>query len=168
MTNDPVGLVARLHAVVDVMMEPHLNRHQERLACKVGCVGCCRDNLTVFEVEAARIRLQHADVLESAQAHPPGACAFLSEEGACRIYDARPYVCRTHGLPLRWLEVREEQIIEFRDICPLNEVEDEPLDTLEDEDCWLIGPVEDRLASFQGMYGEEGARVSLRSLLESS
>jgi len=28
-------------------------------------------------------------------------CPALSEDGACRIYDHRPLVCRTFGLPLR-------------------------------------------------------------------
>lgn len=168
MSSDPIDLVARLHAAVDIMMEPHLERHAARLQCGLGCTTCCRDNITVLEVEAERIRRDHAELLQTAEPHPEGACAFLGEQGACRIYEARPYVCRTHGLPLRWLEVRQEQIFEFRDICPLNEDPQEPLGELEEDACWLIGPVEDRLASLQEVFGEEGARISLRDLLERS
>ena len=29
------------------------------------------------------------------------ACPALGEDGACAIYDSRPLVCRTFGLPLR-------------------------------------------------------------------
>jgi uncharacterized protein len=28
-------------------------------------------------------------------------CSALSETGRCQIYDARPFVCRTHGAPIR-------------------------------------------------------------------
>ncbi|MEO6418158.1 MAG: YkgJ family cysteine cluster protein, partial [Polyangiaceae bacterium] len=80
--------------------------HEARLACKRGCSACCVDELTVFEVEAAPIRLRHAELLATGAPHVEGACAFLDDEGACRIYAERPYVCRTQGLPLRWVEER--------------------------------------------------------------
>jgi hypothetical protein len=28
-------------------------------------------------------------------------CAALGPDGRCRIYEARPFVCRTHGAPIR-------------------------------------------------------------------
>ena len=54
------------------------------------------------------------EVLRS-EPHPPGACAMLDADGACRVYAARPYVCRTQGLPLRWAERRgmETEILEI-------------------------------------------------------
>jgi uncharacterized protein len=125
------------------------------LACRRGCSGCCVDGLTVFEVEAERIRRGAADFLAAAQPHPPGRCAFLGSEGECRIYALRPYVCRTQGLPLRWLD--EEAEVEYRDICELNDV---PVETLEPEECWTLGETEERLARMQG----DGKRVSLRDL----
>ena len=42
------------------------------------------------------------------------ACPSLSDTGECMIYDARPLVCRTFGLPLR---ERERYI---GDVCELN------------------------------------------------
>lgn len=29
-------------------------------------------------------------------------CAFLGVDGACTVYDHRPVICRTHGLPLSY------------------------------------------------------------------
>ncbi|MBK7707050.1 MAG: hypothetical protein IPJ30_15135 [Acidobacteria bacterium] len=52
--------------------------------------------------------------------HTRGACAFLDQD-ACRIYPDRPYVHRTQGLPLRWIEDDLEEAFKYRDICPLNE-----------------------------------------------
>ena len=94
---------------------------------------------------------------------PEGACAFLDEEGACRVYVDRPYVCRTQRLPLRWIEDRDGDPAELRDICPLNEA-GEPIEGLHADDCWTIGPVEERLGRLQLAAGAEAHRTSLRDL----
>ncbi len=159
--------VARLHAVVDELTAPLAARLGGRLQCRSGCAACCVDDLTVFEVEAARIRADFPQVLTEAP-RPPGACAFLDEAGACRIYAARPYVCRTQGLPLRWIEQRRGQPVERRDICPLNEP-GLPLTALSKDDCWSLGPVEERLRLTQeALDGGEGRRVALRDLFTES
>ncbi len=155
--------LVRLHAVVDELTTPLHARHADRLQCRRGCADCCVDDLSVFQVEAARIQAAYPDVLASSP-HPPWACAFLDEAGACRVYEARPYVCRTQGLPLRWLEERRGRVVERRDICPLNG-EGPPLGALPKDDCWSLGPVEDRLRQLQeGVDGGEGQRVALRAL----
>jgi hypothetical protein len=123
--------------------------------------------LTVFEVEAERIRQHHRSLLSSASPHSPGRCAFLDEDGACRVYDDRPYVCRTQGLPLRWFEDDDRgRTVELRDICPLNDRPDEPLAELSDEACWTIGPFEQRLAELQKGYDGSLRRVRLRDLFD--
>ena len=78
---------------------------------------------------------------------------------------ARPYVCRTQGLPLRWLEEGEDwDFVERRDICPLN-ADGPALDTLDGAHCWEIGPAEDRLAFAQeALDGGELRRVPMRGL----
>lgn len=123
------------------------------------------DGLTVFEVEAENIRCYHADLLAEGAPHPEGACAFLDEAGACRIYEHRPYVCRTQGLPLRWIEERSDgNLVELRDICPLN-ANGPPVEALPAEECWSIGPFEERLAKLQATAdGGKLRRVALRSL----
>lgn len=113
----------------------------------------------MFEVEAAPIRTRHAELLASGDAGPLGGCAFLDADGACRIYAERPYVCRTQGLPLRWIE----DAVEYRDICPLND-DGPPLEGLAADGCWTLGPAEEALATLQVETSRGAARVTLRSL----
>ena len=123
------------------------------------------DDITVFEIEAERIRRRHADLLSGGTPHPVGRCAFLDERGSCRIYEDRPYVCRTQGLPLRWLEDDQSgRTVEFRDICPLNASPSRPVESLTEEDCWTIGPVEGDLARIQIEFGGNLRRPRLRDL----
>lgn len=152
---------------VDAAVTALEEQHRERLACKRGCADCCVDELTVFEVEAENIRRRHETLLQGGLAHPPGACAFLDEDGACRIYADRPYVCRTQGLPLRWTDEDEHGApVEYRDICTLNE--DGPLITdLKPQACWTLGPYEMRLQLMQAAQGDDDLqRVSLRDLFQ--
>lgn len=155
-----------LHDEVDARAAGLGALHGARLLCRLGCHACCVDGIRVFEIEAERIRAAHPGVLREAP-HPPGACAFLDARGACRVYDARPYVCRTQGLPLRWIdEAGPGGPAERRDICPLNEA-GPPLESLPEEACWTLGPVEGRLAALQAEAdGGRLRRVRLRDLFE--
>ena len=141
--------------------------HVGRLRCRRGCASCCVDGLTVFAVEAEAIRRHHADLLAGGTPHPPGACAMLDAEGGCRVYDHRPYVCRTQGLPLRWIgETDDGSLVELRDICPLNDP-GPPIETLPADSCWPLGPVEGRLADLQrSADGGAMTRIPLRDLFD--
>ncbi len=141
------------------------SRHGSRLKCAYGCTGCCMDGITVFEVEAENIRSRHSALLNGEIPHPPGGCPFLDGVGGCRIYRDRPYVCRTQGLPLRWIDETEDgAVVEMRDICPLN-VAGPAVETLPEADCWEIGPYESRLALLQEDFGgRQLKRVALRDL----
>jgi Fe-S-cluster containining protein len=72
------------------------------MQCGPGCSACCTLK-TVSPIEAAVI----ADYLRGhpLKAKPPddgaASCAFLLS-GLCAIYPARPIICRTQGLPLRY------------------------------------------------------------------
>ena len=77
------------------------------------------------------------------------------------MYDARPYVCRTQGLPLAWVEEQDGAWGEHRDICALNQTKPE-LVQLPSRDVWLRGPHEGELAQLNGSH----ERVTLRSLFE--
>jgi hypothetical protein len=157
--------VAALHREVDAQTRPLESLHRDRLQCRRGCADCCRDDISVFAIEAEQIRRHYPELLTGASPHPPGACAFLDSAGACRIYPHRPYVCRTQGLPLRWFDELEDGTpIELRDICPLNE-EGPPIEALEPEACWSLGPCEGQLATLQAKTdGGTLQRVELRAL----
>jgi uncharacterized protein len=167
--------LTQFHADVEYIAGKLHLVHIARTQCKRGCTSCCSDDLSVFSVESDAIKLAHGPLLALGIPHAIGACAFLAEDGACRIYAHRPYVCRTHGLPMRWLDVpepamangdvNEPQITqEMRDICPLNEA-GIPIDNLAAEDCWTLGPSEERLSHLQVAHAADArSRIALRSL----
>ena len=50
------------------------------------------------------------------------ACVALGDDGRCAIYEARPVVCRSHGLPLRFVEPAADgrRALPVLDVCPRN------------------------------------------------
>jgi Fe-S-cluster containining protein len=76
------------------------------MQCATGCSDCCHVRLTITTVEAAAIRAhvttwsaeQRRGLAESGQTD---RCAALDPAGRCKIYPARPLVCRSHGVPIR-------------------------------------------------------------------
>lgn len=166
MSDETEDALLAIHVRVDERAAELARRHAARLQCAKGCTDCCVDDLTVFEVEADRIRRGHVELLQSGQPHPRGKCAFLDADGACRIYEDRPFVCRTQGLPLLWFEeTADGDITESRDICPLN-AEGEPLERLRPEECWTLGTVELELSALQRKARGNQSRVALRALFE--
>ncbi len=106
----------------------------EKSHCQNKCSRCCYVDLSVFNLEAENIKNWFL-ALDDSQKNTLRAkwklplketlnfhnemvssCAFLSEE-SCSIYEARPLICRTQGLALKF----KEEMSEFLDICPLNE-----------------------------------------------
>lgn len=161
--DDAFDALLSLHADVDRDAEALARRHAGRLKCGRGCSACCVDDIRVYDVEAERIRRLAPEVL-SREPHAPGACAFLDADGACRVYEHRPYVCRTQGLPLRWVEeAADGSPFELRDICPLND-DGEPIESLPVEACWTIGPAEERLQAIAESWDGVMRRVKLRDL----
>ena len=164
--------VMRLHAEVSRDAETLATRLGSLLVCRLGCDDCCQDDLAVFPIEAEVIGRHCEPLLTFDQPHPPGKCAFLDADGACRIYPWRPYVCRTQGLPLRWLENGE---VEERGICSLNAEQlasqSTQLAALPIDNCWTIGQFESRLAGLQvralGTFQDTLPRVKLRDLFTS-
>jgi len=165
MRQSPLEALVDLYREIDHRTKSLSEIHAARLQCRRGCCSCCVDEITVFGVEAENIRQHHAEFLGRGAPYPAGACAFLDEEGACRIYPHRPYVCRTQGLPLRWSDLGPDgRPVELRDICPLNE-DGPPVESLPAEACWSIGPFEATLANLQAAAdGGELRRVVLRAL----
>ncbi|MCM2254269.1 MAG: YkgJ family cysteine cluster protein [Vicinamibacteria bacterium] len=163
--------VEAFHAAVDAAANRVAAAHGSRLRCGRGCSSCCVDGITVFAVEAERIRAGAPELLAEGEPGPEGTCAFLDADGACRVYALRPYVCRTQGLPLRWVEEDEADpgtVVEQRDICPLNDETGPPLTELPPDRCWTLGPWEERLRALQEAFDGPLARVPLRSLFARS
>jgi uncharacterized protein len=157
----------RLHAEIDRSVNAIRRLLMDHLKCGLGCVDCCQDDLTVFEAEALRIRSEYSELLKNEKPAAKGRCAFLSANGACRVYPARPYVCRTQGLPLRWFDDGPDgEPAEYRDICPINENHVALMD-LPDHYCFTLGEFEERLRELQTkLDGGKMQRVLLRNLFE--
>ena len=101
-----------------------------QITCFEGCSSCCTQ-ITVFPVEAAALNAA-LDVLPTDQGsairrhvddHAEGERCPLLHQSRCLIYQTRPIICRTHGLPIVYSEDGERNI----DCCPKNQVTRETL-----------------------------------------
>ncbi len=109
-----------LVAKVDATCARIQSEYAAHIACRKGCGDCCR-NISVFPVEAAvlseAVRRLSPEVLQAARQRAleqAEACPLLND-GACLVYNARPIICRTHGMPI--LVPDEDGRI---DACPKN------------------------------------------------
>lgn len=113
---DPLAAHRALVARVDAFERGVRARRAVDMACRAGCSACCHAQLTVCDVEAELVRESlrgldepaRARLAERVAAMPERAerdpCALLESDGRCAIYEGRPLVCRTQGLPLRYPE----------------------------------------------------------------
>ncbi|QWV94848.1 YkgJ family cysteine cluster protein [Geomonas oryzisoli] len=93
------------------------------ITCRAGCDACCR-HLSIFAVEAAALAhalrelpAEQAELVRSkARDAREGSPCPLLHDGLCLLYQARPIICRTHGLPLLLLREGERSV----DFCPEN------------------------------------------------
>ena len=102
----------------------------EQITCSEGCSSCCTA-ISVFPVEAAAIR-EAMENLPEAQAemirrhvseHADEERCPLLFHHRCLLYDVRPIICRTHGLPIVYTTDDQRS----SDCCPLNLTETESL-----------------------------------------
>src|SRR5437764_8097636 len=107
--SDAVDQYRALRDRIDRAAGRLVDMHCKHLACRPGCHDCCTD-LTVSPVEYASILndLRAAGVTaDTLPFDPAAACAFLSD-GLCMLYRLRPLICRTHGLPIAFLNEQED------------------------------------------------------------
>ena len=116
----------QLQKKVDTQFQLLFQKHQSQMKCSQGCHGCCLPNLTVSRIEADAIHhhlkqdegsLQTILELETQNIYQNTRCTFLNQEGQCSIYEARPLVCRSHGVP-HMVQISRKQ--EGLDACELN------------------------------------------------
>lgn len=75
--------------------------HKNHLKCRNGCDLCCID-FSILPVEFYFIlsELKKKNIEPGFVENPENeTCVFL-KKGSCTIYEQRPVMCRTHGLPL--------------------------------------------------------------------
>ena len=111
-----------------------MSEYGNEMNCQKGCAQCCVGGLEVLPVEAEYIKkgiglLKNAPVPGPSPAH----CHFLDGNGSCQIYEFRPLVCRTHGLPLK---VSEEEIDEAHCTSEEDDLKEEKEETNEEISRW--------------------------------
>lgn len=163
--------LGELHAKVEAFFARVEARHGDDMQCRTGCADCCRVRLTITGVEAAAIRAEvarwpaarrRALAADDAAAAADAAdnddrCAALDARGRCRIYDARPIVCRSHGVPIRM----RRGALPVIEACPRNFTRTAP-----EADCVLDQTTLSALTlALDREAGGDGARVDLAALL---
>jgi Fe-S-cluster containining protein len=123
----------------------------------VGCAGCCHHHLSVFAVEAekaraaietlpapirARVEEQAREAIKREAQGEQVACPLLVDD-RCSIYESRPLICRTQGLPL--LMEAEDGGLEV-DFCPLNFTAAWAVDDLDEDHLAPLDALNMRLA----------------------
>lgn len=126
MTNKPI---VTLQENASGFFDKTILKYASEMKCKEGCSKCCYTDISIFKVESERIKewfnskdeevKKNLKLLWSSQ-NEPKACTFLYEE-KCSIYEVRPVICRTQGVPLF---LATENVLDY---CPLNfEAKDPP------------------------------------------
>lgn len=121
-------VLSRYHQLttrIDAFFSRVASRHASDLKCASGCDLCCHQRLTITAVEAAAIRDwaltlspdQRDSITAAARSTDLSRCSALDPSGRCRIYAARPLVCRSHGIPIRLRDSRSLPVITS---CELN------------------------------------------------
>lgn len=120
----PLENYRRLLEKVDQLCEGITTLLGDALTCYAGCSSCCI-GISVFPVEAAALIeaagklpdeqyqwLKQQLSLPSSDKHCP-----LLYDNCCLLYQARPIICRTHGLPILIAESGGQRRV---DVCPRN------------------------------------------------
>jgi Fe-S-cluster containining protein len=151
-----VSRLAELTAKIDAFFDRVEQRHGDDMQCKTGCSDCCHVRLSITAVEADAIHAYLADRSVHLGANPDH-CAALDAAGRCQIYEARPVVCRSHGVPIR---MREGSLPVIRN-CHRNFTHTEPA-----ADCILDQATLSTLVlAVDRAAGNDGARIDLATLL---
>lgn len=142
----------------------------DQLSCGEGCDDCCHQVLRLRGAEAALV-LEGARALDGEAASRIWQVLEASENGCpllhgglCLVYEHRPAVCRTHGLPL----LRREEGGAVLHHCPRNFRGSDPRSLppsvlLDEERLALLMDAVDAVYCRQTGWG--GERVDLRELL---
>ena len=160
----PAAGYAELVAKVDALSARVAQRHPEGLRCGPGCSACCHQHLTLLPIEVARITAAVAALAVAARAalrarlaagSGDSRCPLLAEDGRCLTYEARPMICRTHGLPIQVGQPPR------RDVCPLNFPDGPALEALDADVVLDVERLNTVLGLIDRLQGGDGSRVDL-------
>jgi hypothetical protein len=160
------GALVELRRRVDAHFDAAVHRTPSAFACRAGCSSCCVA-FSVAPIEADRLRaaLTRLAVAEPAlrrRLRDQGtqaerrACALLVDD-RCSVYDERPIICRSHGLPVR-ATLDDGRV--HTSVCPLNFV-----DTVAPAASTLsLDAVNAPLSVIGRMWDPDGERVAIAAI----
>lgn len=138
--------------------------HSKNIVCAKKCSSCCIDT-TVLPIEFFSI----LSVLITKNIKPDITkenCSLL-KKSLCQIYELRPLICRTHGLPLAYGE-DEDPLAKSISFCELNfkskipDFNDKNILDMDELNIELVRLNEKFLKSYDGELPE---RMDLKDLL---
>lgn len=140
----------------------------DALRCNRGCDSCCAPGLSVLPVEAERIA-RFLDERNIDAGVRDDRCVFLDRAGGCQIYEARPVLCRTHGLALRTRQApgRGLRMLEDVSFCELNYTRRSPTpaETLDADRIWALVVTVDRRFRQRVGLPDDDQRIELAALV---
>lgn len=186
----PRAHLAALYAKLEAFFTAARARHGAALTCQAGCSSCCERRFSVTTIEAEVIREALAALASASPARRDElarrardvtaiACPALDPDGRCAIYEARPAICRTHGLPIRFGSAgarehdgeaaKEARRLPLIDACPKNFTGQDlaaldPSTVLDQEKLSLVlGAIDLAFAAAAGL--PRGERIAITALL---
>ena len=145
------------------------------ITCHAGCDDCCKRRFSITSVEAAklsdaidRLPVEIRQTLRKRAWQENSACPLLDENGQCAAYEARPTICRTHGLPIRFPAEKGIRALPMIDACPKN-FGGMNLETLDTRDILDQSTASTILAAIDAAYADyvditRGERVTIVDL----
>lgn len=170
--SDPLRNLPTLYAKVAAHGDRVMATYPKAFACKAGCSGCCDSDRKVSAVEHANVKRafdalspQIQDKLKAQPASKKRCSMLLNDR--CAVYEARPLICRSHGLPVVLERAKGKRVL---DVCPLN-FTDGSAAQLPFEDVLNVGTIDSILTAVNLLYCQEAGgdprkRQALRTLLE--
>ena len=94
---------------IDIHSNKLEKEHTKQMQCKKGCDMCCMDySILPVEFHSILNDLKETKLIPETLAEAKdNECIFLINH-VCTIYNQRPIICRTHGLPLLFMNENNE------------------------------------------------------------
>jgi uncharacterized protein len=132
---EPFAAYKKFISDINTQVDKYVALHRPYLRCTKGCSACCID-FNILPVEYFYIQQTLENEGFDVENFEPenqddSRCVFLKNH-CCSIYQVRPYICRTHGLPLISMGDEEWEL----SACELNFTDAEP-EYLTVENCFM-------------------------------
>ena len=113
-SEDAPSVARRMHSAIDEVLERDRKKSADSgdIRCRKGCALCCHGPVEIWpqeaallveftraagiELDQARLERQSRYTMDTWRRQPAvdKACGFLGNDGACKVYAARPNACR--------------------------------------------------------------------------